>query len=272
MGSLLAATASFLDARANHGAWLVRIEDIDPPREVPGADARILATLLDHGLEWDEAVLYQHQRHSAYEAAITRLIQSGHAYYCTCSRQDFKLSGGRHKNNCPRSASPPLAAASIRLREQHGDMTFIDILRGRVEPVDFPDNEDLVLRRRDGLYAYQLAVVVDDAYQRITHVVRGNDLLTSTPRQISLARLLGLRPPEFAHLPLLLNASGQKLSKQNQAPAVDASRATSNLLSCLKALGQQLPPPEVRNDCSAILQWASQHWQRERIPLMDREP
>jgi len=270
MGSLLTAAASYLDARAHHGTWLVRIEDIDPPREIPGADARILETLLAHGLRWDEDVLYQHQRHGAYETAIARLIDSGHAYYCTCSRQDFKLSEGRHKDSCPRSVSRPLEPATIRLREMHGDMAFSDILRGRVEPQPLLDNEGLVLRRRDGLYAYQLAVVIDDAYQGISHVVRGNDLLSSTPQQVALARLLELQPPEFAHLPLLLNETGQKLSKQNQAPGVDNACAANNLLRCLAALGQPLPPDGMGDDCAAILQWATRHWRRERIPLVDR--
>jgi len=270
MGSLLTAIASYLDARAQQGIWLVRIEDIDPPREIAGADVRILATLRDHGLAWDEEVLYQHRRHTAYEAAVTRLIESGCAYYCTCSRQDLRLSDGQHKHSCPRSSSPPAEPSTIRFRELRASGPFEDILRGRVEMPAPLDSDDLVLRRRDGLYAYQLAVVIDDAHQRITHVVRGSDLLTSTPRQIALARLLGLRQPEFAHLPLLLNEAGQKLSKQNQAPAVDSSCATSNLLSCLTALGQQLPPDDMRDDCAAILRWATGHWRRELIPLADR--
>lgn len=270
LGSLSTALASFLDARARGGAWLLRIEDLDPPREQPGATARILASLRAHGLHPDAAVLYQHDRCAAYEQVITALLDSGDAFHCTCSRQDLHLAKGTHAATCPQSRTPPAGGCAIRLRARDTPHRFTDLFLGEVELPGPSGTDDFVIRRRDGLYAYQLAVVVDDAFQGITHVVRGRDLLDSTPHQVFLRELLGLAPVSYGHVPLLLNAQGQKLSKQNHAPALDDARARQNLLLCLEALGQVPPPPVLRGDRGEILAWAIAHWRRDGVPARDR--
>ena len=269
LGSLSTALASFLDARAHGGAWLLRIEDLDPPREQPGATARILASLRAHALHWDDAVLYQHDRAGAYEAVIAALLDSGDAFHCTCSRQDLHLGQGAHAAACPQSRTPPAGDCAIRLRARDTSYGFADLFLGEVELPSPVGTDDFVIRRRDGLYAYQLAVVIDDAFQGITHVVRGRDLLESTPHQVFLRGLLGLAPVSYGHIPLLLNAHGQKLSKQNHAPPLDDTRAPQNLLLCLEALGQAPPPPELRGDCATILAWAIAHWRRDAVPARD---
>jgi glutamyl-Q tRNA(Asp) synthetase len=270
LGSLSTALASFLDARAHGGAWLLRIEDLDPPREQRGATGRILQSLRAHALHWDEAELYQRDRTGAYERVVVALLDSGDAFHCTCSRQDLHLDNGAHAAACPRSRAAPAGESAIRLRARGTSYRFSDIFLGEVELPGPAGTDDLVIRRRDGLYAYQLAVVIDDAFQGITHVVRGRDLLESTPHQIFLRARLGLAPVRYGHIPLLLNAQGQKLSKQNHAPPLDDARAPHNLLLCLEALGQLPPPPALRNDCAAILAWAIAHWQRALVPAQDR--
>jgi len=270
LGSLSTALASFLDARAHGGAWLLRIEDLDPPREQPGATGRILASLRAHGLHWDETELFQHDRMAAYERVIAALLNSGDAFHCTCSRQDLHLGQGAHLPACPRSRTPPVGESAIRLRARDTPYRFADIFLGEVELPCPTGADDFVIRRRDGLYAYQLAVVIDDAEQQITHVVRGRDLLESTPHQVFLRARLGLAPVYYGHIPLLLNAQGQKLSKQNHAPALDDMRAPQNLLFCLEALGQLPPPPALRDACAPILDWAIAHWQRALVPVQDR--
>ena len=270
LGSLSTALASFLDARAHGGAWLLRIEDLDPPREQRGATGRILQSLRAHALHWDETELYQRDRTGAYERVVVALLDSGDAFHCTCSRQDLHLDNGAHAAACPRSRAAPAGESAIRLRARDTSYRFADLFLGEVELPGPAGTDDFVIRRRDGLYAYQLAVVIDDAFQGITHVVRGRDLLESTPHQIFLRARLGQAPVRYGHIPLLLNAQGQKLSKQNQAPPLDDARAPHNLLLCLEALGQLPPPPAVRNDCAAILAWAIAHWQRALVPAQDR--
>lgn len=264
LGSLLAALGSYLDARAHDGTWLVRIEDIDPPREVPGACEAILRSLAAHGLESDEPVLYQSSRSSAYELAIERLLASGDAFYCSCSRQELACSGGRHAPHCPGTPARPGRPAAVRLRCGRELPRQQDFLLGSLDPA--PGEESFVVKRKDGLYAYHLAVVVDDAFQRITHVVRGRDLLDSTPLHIALQQRLGLPTPRYGHLPLLLSRDGQKLSKQNLARALDDHRADDNLRLCLKALGQA-DPPGLSPD--AMLRWAVAHWDRGSVPRHD---
>jgi glutamyl-Q tRNA(Asp) synthetase len=266
MGSLLSALGSYLDARANNGKWLLRIEDIDPPREQPGASLLICASLRAHGLHWDEELLFQHTRGAAYDQTLEYLLCRRHAYYCTCSRLQLAQRLGRHTRDCPQSGQLPPEPAAIRLRHASATYSFDDSVLGPVEFAIEADATDPVIRRKDGLYAYQLAVVVDDAHQGISDVVRGCDLLDSTPGQLHLQQLLGLPTPRYGHLPLLLNEQGQKLSKQNLAPPLDDARAPANLLLCLAALGQPSPPVSIRNDCAAILGWAARRWDRARIP------
>jgi glutamyl-Q tRNA(Asp) synthetase len=267
LGSLLAALGSYLEARVAGGAWLLRIEDIDPPREVPGADALILETLRAHGLAPDEAVLYQSTRHAAYAEAVSRLLSSGAAFHCTCSRQDLEPRGGGHAASCPQSQAAPDEPAAVRVRTQGSFEHFEDLFRGEVM-LRLP-RDSFVVRRRDGLYAYHLAVVVDDAFQRITHVIRGRDLLDSTPCHLLLQRLLGLPVPHYGHLPLLLNPLRQKLSKQNLATAVDNRQACSNLRTCLRLLGQP-SPPRCRDEPRALLEWATARWDYKLLPQVDQ--
>lgn len=269
MGSLLCALGSYLDARAHGGEWLLRIEDIDPPREQPGADLLICKSLLAHGLRWDEEPLYQHTRSSAYDQALACLLSHGHAYYCTCSRQQLDAGKSLHATDCPQSQQCPNEPAAIRLRSASEHSCFHDSMLGRIALTRDADAADFVLLRKDGLCSYQLAVVIDDDYQRISDVIRGRDLLESTAGQIHLQRLLGLPMPRYGHLPLLLNEQGQKLSKQNLAPPLDDTCAPANLVRCLVALGQPLPPETIRTDCGAILKWATLHWDRACVPAQD---
>ncbi|MBX3727293.1 MAG: tRNA glutamyl-Q(34) synthetase GluQRS [Xanthomonadales bacterium] len=241
LGSLLAAVASWLRARSQGGAWLVRIEDIDPPRERPGASAGILATLADFGLASDEPVLFQSTRAAAYQAALDALVASGQAFPCHCSRQDVRARGGHHGPCAPDAGSK--SAPAWRLRVPAGTIGFEDRLQGPQSLDPAAGEGDFVLRRSDGLWAYQLAVVVDDHAQGITEVVRGSDLLDSTPRQIVLQQALRLPTPGFLHLPVLLDDDGRKLSKQHLSMPVDGGDPLPALRQVLALLGV---PPALR--------------------------
>ena len=265
-GSLMTALGSYLDARASAGQWLVRIEDIDPPREVAGADRLILESLRAHRLNWDGEVLFQSTRTTAYEHAVQQLLRAGSAYYCPCSRQELELAGGIHGPGCGLTQPPPDRPAAVRVRTSTAEIRVHDMLRGEIDFDLARLDGDFVIRRKDGLYAYQLAVVVDDAFQQVSDVIRGLDLLDSTPRQIWLQQLLGLATPRYAHLPLLVNEAGQKLSKQNLALAVDDDRAHENLRRCLRFLGQETPPRTVGKRIEDLLDWAIANWRRDRIP------
>lgn len=265
LGSLISAVASYLDARAHHGQWLLRIEDIDPPRELPGATHQIIDSLRHHGLRWDGDIVYQSQRGDAYEQALQQLLADGKAFYCQCSRQSLRSSGGIHRPPCRHPATDATDAA-IRLHVAAVNCGFKDGIQGHYRQQLDREAGDFVLRRRDGLYAYQLAVVLDDAAQSVTHVVRGSDLLDSTPRQIYLQQQLGLPTPEYLHIPVITNAAGQKLSKQTFARPLEISRARDNLLQALRFLRQPEPPAEARHDCERLLHWSTQHWQRELVP------
>ncbi|MEH6415839.1 tRNA glutamyl-Q(34) synthetase GluQRS [Pseudomonas sp. CGJS7] len=237
-GSLLAAFASWLLARQAGGAWLVRIEDLDPPREVPGAADRQLQALAGFGLLSDEAVVRQSRRHALYEAALTDLLDRGLAFACHCSRSDLAATGGIHRR-CVSARAGGAPQPAIRLRVADGaTVDFDDALLGKQSQDVAATVGDFVLRRADGYWAYQLAVVVDDADQAITDVVRGADLLDSTARQILLQRALGLATPRYAHLPLLVDAQGRKLSKSDAAHPLDPSDPLPALRAVWRALGQ----------------------------------
>ncbi len=265
-GSLLTALASYLDARACAGRWLVRIEDIDPPREEAGASARILADLQAHALHWDGEVMYQSQRGEAYEAALARLKQQGLLYPCDCSRSKIKALGDVYPGLCRDRQPPPAPPVAWRVRVPDARLGFDDALQGRFEQDMAREVGDFVLKRKEGLMAYQLAVVVDDAEQGVTHIVRGSDLLDSTPRQIYLQQQLGVAAIHYAHLPVLLNSEGQKLSKQNHAPSLAGLDPRENLLRCLALLHQAEPPSAEQNSCEAILAWAARHWRLADVP------
>ena len=236
-GSLVAALGSWLIARHKGGDWLLRIEDIDPPREIPGAAKQQIETLKAFGLHSDEPVMRQSARGDAYAAALDRLVDAGLAFACRCSRSDLAADAGVHRG-CVQTAHALSHCASIRLRVADGLVAFNDAIQGRFEQSAREQIGDFVLRRADGLWAYQLAVVVDDAAQGITEVVRGADLLDSTPRQILLQRTLGLPTPAYAHLPLVLGADGRKLSKSSEAMPVDPRDPLPALQHALSVLGQ----------------------------------
>ncbi|HMM65813.1 MAG TPA: tRNA glutamyl-Q(34) synthetase GluQRS [Dokdonella sp.] len=240
-GSLVAALGSWLHARSSGGTWIVRMEDLDGPREVPGAGADILATLCAFGMESDEPVVLQSQRTELYAQAFRRLHERGLVYPCHCSRSDLAAWDGIHPRACVKTPSDGLAAPAWRLRVGHAVVLVDDRLYGRFSQELAGEVGDFVLRRADGSYTYQLAVVVDDAAQRISEVVRGADLLDSTPRQVFLQRQLGLPTPAYVHLPLALDPAGRKLSKQDRSRPVDAADPLPALRAALAFLGQAVP-------------------------------
>lgn len=271
-GSLITALGSFLDARSHHGQWLVRIEDLDPPREQAGAADSILRTLEACGLYWDGAVLYQHTRLDAYRAALDELLTKDLTYPCACSRREIADSGIRgleglvYPGTCRNGLPPGKSGRAVRLRvPDHEMLEFHDRLQGILRQNLAHEIGDFVLQRADGYFAYQLAVVADDAFQRVTHVVRGADLLLSTPRQIYLQRCLGLPTPIYMHLPVAVNAAGEKLSKQTGAAPLDAKRPTLALFKALEVL-RQAPPEQLRNETpAALLTWAIAHWHPQNL-------
>lgn len=263
MGSLLAALASYLDAKSNNGTWLVRIEDIDPPREQPGADKNILTSLLQHGLQWDEDILYQSTRSEAYNDALAKLKQRDILYFCTCTRALLAGLEG-YPGTCRHQTEMPNSAAALRLKCHEQTVHFHDIFQGPHSSKICP-SDDMILRRKDGLFAYQLAVVIDDAHQGITHVVRGIDLFDSTARQIYLFQQLQSSAPIYGHIPVVVDNTGSKLSKQNHAKAIDSQTAPANLIQCLVWLNQTLPVKHESLNCEEILNFAIENWQPKKL-------
>ncbi|PPC79109.1 tRNA glutamyl-Q(34) synthetase GluQRS [Pokkaliibacter plantistimulans] len=271
-GSLLAALASYLDARAHQGLWLVRIEDLDPPREMPGAAAHILRTLERLQLHWDGTVRYQHQQQERYQTAIDLLLAQQQAYPCSCSRKQLDQrhvsrgpQGQVYDRYCLTQAPAAGNACAIRLKVEQTRCRFIDRVQGPVE-YDFASLGDVVIRRKDGPFAYQLAVVLDDADQGITHIVRGSDLLDSTPWQVSLQQALLLPQPSHAHIPVIVNNDGQKLSKQTFAQPLDTGHTSQLICAALDCLHHPLPDELRQAPVSEQLAWAVQHWQIEHLP------
>jgi glutamyl-Q tRNA(Asp) synthetase len=265
-GSLVAAVGSYLDAKSHNGVWLVRLEDLDAPRCVSGAADDILRTLDAFGLHSDEPVLYQSQRTDAYEAAFRRLKDMGAIYPCCCTRKEIAdsalhgIEGPVYPGTCRNGIAPEKAARAWRVRVNDIAVEFDDALQGHITQNLESEIGDFVVKRADGLFAYQLAVVVDDAFQNITHIVRGADLLASTPRQIWLQRLLGLPTPVYLHLPVVVNEAGEKLSKQTQAAPIDTRHASATLWHALEFLRQE-PPQELAVEYpEQILSWATAHW------------
>ncbi|MDM8350870.1 tRNA glutamyl-Q(34) synthetase GluQRS [Pseudomonas sp. sp1636] len=264
-GSLVAALASYLDARAAGGRWLLRMEDLDPPREVPGAQDAILSTLDSYGLQWDGELVRQSQRHAEYQALVERLLQQGLAYACTCSRKQLEGCHGIYPGTCRDAGHSPQNAA-IRLRVPNLSYAFSDRVQGEYRQHLGREVGDFVIRRRDGFYAYQLAVVLDDAWQGMTDVVRGADLLDSTPRQLYLQELLGLAQPRYLHVPLIIQPDGHKLGKAYRSPPLPTDRAAPLLVRALHALGQEPPGELERARPPELLAWAVRHWDVGRIP------
>ncbi|WP_455223089.1 tRNA glutamyl-Q(34) synthetase GluQRS [Kaarinaea lacus] len=274
-GSLVAAVASYLEAKSNHGSWLLRVEDLDPPREISGAVDDILRSLDKHGLYWDETILFQSKRHDAYHAALEDLRLRGLTYPCSCSRKDILEQLGDsglniYPGTCRNGLARPSSQTAIRILTEWQEVGFEDRILGYFSHNIGEVVGDFVLRRADGWFAYQLAVVVDDAEQGITDVVRGSDLLDNTPRQIFLQQILAIESPAYAHLPVVTNKNGEKLSKQTFAQPIDDSTAATNLFKALKFLGQN-PPTELATDTlNDVWQWALQHWDLNRIPKVPK--
>ncbi|HSG88693.1 MAG TPA: tRNA glutamyl-Q(34) synthetase GluQRS [Pseudomonadales bacterium] len=267
LGSLFAAVVGWLDARAVDGRWLLRIEDIDPPREIPGSADAILEALERHGLEWDGPVLRQRDRDAAYREALARLDAAGRLFECTCSRRELRAGGGVYPGTCRRRARRPGRPAALRVRVDDAPIAFRDRACGAQQWNLAEDGGDFVVRRKDGLWAYQLAVVVDDGWQGITDVVRGVDLLDSTPRQIHLQRLLGLPTPRYLHFPVLRRAGeGSKLSKQAGAAAIDPAQAPRNLARVLAWLDL---PADPRMPVGEQLAQARAIWSPAHLPDRD---
>jgi glutamyl-Q tRNA(Asp) synthetase len=273
-GSLVTALASYLEARAHNGQWLVRIEDLDPLRESPEAAGQILYSLARHQLYWDGDIRYQSSRLDLYRQLADRLVARGRAYYCGCSRKELKANGGHHPFYCrTRGTSPPDRPAAIRFALDNENARWHDRILGDQHQSVRAKLDDPVIIRKEGFVAYQLAVVVDDIDQGITDVVRGSDLLETTAQQRQICQALNGTPPGWAHIPVVLNHQGQKLSKQNQAAALDDSQPGRNLWYALSSLGQR-PPQALRSDSPVrILAWAREYWALEHIPLQHtREP
>lgn len=277
-GSLVAAVGSYCEARAHQGEWLLRIEDLDRPRAAPGAQDAILRALERFGFEWQGAVMHQSERGAAYLGAAELLQRRGALYPCACTRREIADSalaweGERvYPGTCRGGLPPGRVARTLRARVADEDICFCDRVQGRVCQNLAREVGDFVVRRADGLFAYQLAVVVDDAEQGITEVVRGADLLGSSTRQIHLQRLLGLATPSYAHLPAAVNAGGEKLSKQTLAPALDPERPVAALVAALEFLGQSPPEGLARSTLGELWQWTDANWDLARVPCLRTLP
>lgn len=276
VGSLVAAVGSYLDARAQGGEWLVRIEDVDAPRTVPGAADGILRTLEAFGFTWDGEVVVQSQRLDLYHSALSRLQLDGLVYPCACSRSEIaavslgpSVDGGLlYPGTCRDGLADGKAARAWRLRVPDRTFSFVDRVQGESQQNLEREVGDFVLLRADGQYAYQLAVVVDDALQGVNAVVRGVDLLDSTARQMWLQQCLGFPTPSYAHLPVVVNAVGEKLSKQTHAAAIDPARAGEQLAAALRFLGHPPPAGLERAPLAELWLWAIAHWSIARVPAV----
>ena len=271
-GSLVAATGSYLEARVHDGEWHLRMEDVDLPRCSPMAADAILRALEAHGFAWDGEVVRQSLRTDAYAAALERLKAAGLVFPCACTRRELADSAiapdgaAIYPGTCRNGLAPGRTARAWRLRVGDARIRFEDAIQGPIESDLAFDAGDFILLRADGFHAYQLAVVVDDAAVGITHVVRGADLLASTSRQIHVQQCLGVPTPEYAHLPVVLDAAGEKLSKQTMAAPVDAARPGAGLFAALEFLGQKPPPQLSPAAPGEIWSWATEHWRLDRVP------
>jgi glutamyl-Q tRNA(Asp) synthetase len=277
-GSIVAAVGSYVEARTHGGEWHVRIDDLDPPRVVPGAVDSILRCLEQLGFEWDGPVIYQSQRAPAYHAALHQLRQHGMVYPCACSRKEIAehavmgVEGPVYPGTCRDAMPPGREARAVRLRTAGARVAFDDAVLGPQERDIEREAGDFVLYRADGVFAFHLASAVDDGELRMTDIVRGADLLESSARQIYVLRLLGLPVPRYAHLPIAVNASGEKLSKQTHAEAIDPRDPGRVLVPALRFLGQA-PPEELYGENSRVLwNWATTNWRLARVPQVRAVP
>lgn len=265
-GSLVAALGSYFQAKSQHGQWLVRIEDIDPPREMPGAATLILKAIEAYGLEWDGTVVYQSQRHHLYQQQIDQWLASGQAYLCQCTRKQIKQAGNFYLGTCRSKGLTNSSECSVRLRMDYPVSSFIDLKHGEMTIPEALSKEDFIIKRRDGLYAYNLAVVIDDIDQGVTEVVRGADLIEPTGRQISLYQTLNQTPLSYLHLPLAMDTNGNKLSKQNHATAIDPNNPKPTLIKAMRFLGFNLPIEMIEARIDEIIRWGTTNWHLEQLP------
>jgi len=270
LGTLVAAVASYLQARTNKGEWLLRIEDVDTSRRVPGADDTMLSTLDKFGFEWDAAVVWQSKRNGLYQQALEQLIADGRVFPCTCSRKLLAQTAaelcGIYPGTCRTRQLPLQREHALRLRVADITIRYNDASVGKYQQSLAAECGDFVIKRRDGLFAYQLAVVVDDALQGITEVVRGADLLDSTPRQIYLQQCLDYLQPDYLHVPLMLDQRGRKLSKSEGATELDPAWPATSLCRALDHLGQQPPLELSQAGIADIWQWSLENWDIGKIP------
>lgn len=265
-GSLIAALGSYFQARANSGRWLVRIEDLDPPREMPGAAEWILRALEAYGLKWDGKVVYQSLRHSLYQNQIDQWVEQGQAYLCECSRRQIKDAGGYYPGTCRHQKLTGQVQCAVRLRMDYPVESFQDQKHGTIQIPYALAHEDFIIKRRDGLFAYNLAVVLDDIDQGITEVVRGADLIEPTGRQISLYKTLSVNLVSYLHLPLAMDGRGNKLSKQNHATAINLDDPKPTLLHAMEFLGYNLAADIETASVDEIIEWGCKNWSVEQLP------
>ena len=265
LGSLYTALASFLDAKHHHGQWLLRIDDIDTPRNQQGAVDSILRCLEHFELFWDGEIDFQSQHLETYQSALDQLVKGDYVYACSCNRKQLLAHQGIYPQTCRNKQLDLNHDVAIRIKTQNDPVSFADGIQGQICSRLLTEQGDFVIKRKDGFFAYQLAVVVDDYRQGITEVVRGCDLLESTSRQIYLQQVLGYPTPHYSHIPIIVDAQGQKLSKQTQAEAVRPEQAHRTLWGLLEWLNQQ-PPPELQYASKTeILDWGIRNWRKDQL-------
>ncbi|WP_117233690.1 tRNA glutamyl-Q(34) synthetase GluQRS [Vibrio maerlii] len=265
-GSLVAALGSYFQAKSQQGLWLIRIEDLDPPREVEGATELILKALDAYGLHSDKPIVYQSERHDLYQAQIEQWLEQNQAYYCQCTRKQIKATGGFYTGTCRGKQISDDRQCSVRLKVDHPITEFSDEKHGTISIPEDLAKEDFIIKRRDGLFAYNLAVVIDDIDQGITEVVRGADLIEPTGRQISLYHELGEPEVKYLHLPLALDENGNKLSKQNHATAIDLDNPKPTLLMAMTFLGFKISEELEALNIASIIQWGVDNWSLDQLP------
>lgn len=271
LGSLLAALASYLQARAQGGRWLLRIDDVDTPRVKSGAERRIVQALNHYGLRWDGTILRQSTREAAYGRAIDRLKALRSAFDCGCTRREARagkpgLEGPIYPGTCRGGLPEGRTPRSVRFRVDDRTLCIDDRIQGLYRQTLDCDIGDFVIRRADGIVAYQLATVLDDHEQVVTEIVRGADLLSSTPRQLAIYQALDFPIPHYAHLPLLVDGAGEKLGKSTGAPPLDGQEPARQLFHCLDLLGQQPPDLLRATSVGRVLRWATDNWSLEAVP------
>ena len=267
-GSLIAAVASYVDAKSKNGIWVLRMEDLDPPREPPGTADLILDQLSTLGIRWDGEVLYQSSRISAYREILKKLSKEELCYPCSCTRLQIKAMGSVYNGSCRNRTIPLHKKFAIRVKTFNDLIGFNDKIHGHHQQNVRKEVGDFIVLRKDNLFAYQLAVVVDDSYQKITDVIRGYDLIDSTPRQIHLQKVLGFKTPKYAHIPIVLDGKGHKLSKQNFATPIEPKNGNKLIFQSLKYLGQNPPPSIDRASTNEQLEWAISNWDIHAIPKL----